>query len=121
MSTLLLNLRGVPDDEAEDVRELLDTRGITYFETPPNHWGITAGAIWLSDDDQAEEAAELLAQYQHQRGEDARAEQARQRAEGSAETVAGKLSRRPLASAVCLLIIVGLLYFTVRPFFGFVE
>ncbi len=121
MSTLLLNLRGVPDDEADDVRELLQTHGIAFFETPPNRWGVTAGAIWLSDDDRAPEAAELLAQYQRQRREQAHAEQARQRAAGTAETLAGKVSRRPLASTVYLLIVAGLIYFTVRPFFDLAQ
>ncbi|MCX7041690.1 MAG: DUF6164 family protein, partial [Gammaproteobacteria bacterium] len=32
MSKLLLNLRNVPDDEADDVRALLDAHGIAYYE-----------------------------------------------------------------------------------------
>ncbi len=118
MSTLLLNLRGVPDDEANEVRELLDSHGLAYFETPPNRWGITAGAIWLSEDERADEAAELLAHYQHERRERMRAEHERQREEGTAETVVDKFRDRPLASLVYLLIIAGLIYFTIRPFFG---
>jgi hypothetical protein len=46
MSKLLLNLRGVPDDEADDVRRFLGSRGISYYETPPSRWG-TAGGIWI--------------------------------------------------------------------------
>lgn len=118
MSTLLLNLRGVPDDEAEDVRALLDQHEIAYYETPPNRWGITAGAIWLRDDERAAEAAELLAQYQGERRERMRSEYARAQREGTAETLVGKFSSRPVASTVYLLIVAGLIYFTVRPFFG---
>ena len=44
MSKLLLNLRDVPDDEADDVRRFLDSGGIGYYETRPNMWGI-AGAF----------------------------------------------------------------------------
>jgi hypothetical protein len=46
MSKLLLNLRGVPDDEADDVRRFLGSSGIGYYETPPSRWG-TAGGIWI--------------------------------------------------------------------------
>ena len=41
MSKLLLNLRDVPDDEADDVRRFLDSGGIRYYETRPNRWGIS--------------------------------------------------------------------------------
>jgi hypothetical protein len=33
MAKLLLNLRNVPDDEADDVRALLDEHDIAYYET----------------------------------------------------------------------------------------
>ena len=46
MSKLLLNLRGVPDDEADDVRRFLDSGGIGYYETQPTRWG-TSGGIWV--------------------------------------------------------------------------
>ena len=48
MSKLLLNLRGVPDDEADDVRRFLDSGGIGYYETQPTMWG-TSGGIWIDD------------------------------------------------------------------------
>lgn len=114
-----MNLRGVPEDEADDVRALLDSHGIDYFETPPNHWGITAGAIWLGDDDRATEVSDLLAAYQEQRRQRALAERERQRREGAQETIGSHLRRRPLASLTYLLLIAGLIYLTVRPFFQF--
>ena len=49
MAKLLLNLRHVPQDEADEVRELLSTNGIDYYETRPSLWGISAGGIWLHD------------------------------------------------------------------------
>ena len=47
MSKLLLNLRGVPDDEADDVRRFLDSGGIGYYETQPTLWGVSFGGIWI--------------------------------------------------------------------------
>ena len=49
MSRLLLNLRNVPDDEADDVRALLDSNRIAFHETRPSMWGISAGAIFVTD------------------------------------------------------------------------
>ena len=38
MSKLLFKLRNVPDDEALEVRELLELNDIDYFETTPGNW-----------------------------------------------------------------------------------
>ena len=69
MSKLLLNLRHVPDDEADDVRAMLDGAGIAYYETKPSAWGISAGGI-----------------YQGERSARARAAYAAARRDGTAET-----------------------------------
>ncbi|HET7415147.1 MAG TPA: DUF6164 family protein [Arthrobacter sp.] len=45
MPKLLLNLRNVPDDDADDVRALLDAERIAFHETAPSPWGIPAGGI----------------------------------------------------------------------------
>jgi hypothetical protein len=50
MSRLLLNLRNVPDDEADDVRAMLDNLQIAFYETRPSIWGISAGGIWVTED-----------------------------------------------------------------------
>jgi hypothetical protein len=63
MAKLLLNLRHVPDDEAEEVRALLAAHGILCYETRPNRWGISAGGIWLRDNRDLERASQLLAAY----------------------------------------------------------
>ncbi|MGV8932232.1 MAG: DUF6164 family protein, partial [Luteimonas sp.] len=43
MSKLLLNLRQVLDDEADDVRAFLDAHQLEYYETTPSRWGISYG------------------------------------------------------------------------------
>ena len=46
MATLLFRLRHVPDDEADDVRALLEENGIDFYETTPGNWGhLNAGAV----------------------------------------------------------------------------
>lgn len=44
MAKLLLNLRNVPDDEADEVRVLLREHLVQVYETRPSPWGISAGA-----------------------------------------------------------------------------
>ena len=84
MSILLLNLRHVPDDEAGEVRALLDANGIAWYETQPSRWGISGGGIWLADESAASAAAALLDDYQRQRVVRARAEHADALREGNA-------------------------------------
>ena len=76
MARLLLNLRDVPEDEADEIRALLDAQAIACYETEPNRWGFSAGGIWLSQDADAERASVLLADYQQQRRRQALAERA---------------------------------------------
>ena len=118
MARLLLNLRNVPDDEAEDVRALLDEHGLAFYETSPGPLGITAGAIWLRHDAEHEAARALLARYQAERGARARAAHAEDVRAGTAETLASRLRARPVATLLHAAVAAGLLYLVVRPFFG---
>ena len=45
MAKLLFNLRNVPEDEADEVRQLLTTHGVDWYETRPGPWGISTGAL----------------------------------------------------------------------------
>lgn len=119
MSRLLMNLRHVPADEADDVRALLERHGIDYYETPPNRWGISMGAIWLQHGDDYLRARELLDAYQAERRERARAERAERRAAGTHDTFAAIVRREPLRVVLYVGIVAVLLYFSIRPFFSF--
>ena len=94
MSRLLLNLRHVLDDEADDVRAMLDANGIAFHETPPSLWGISAGGIFVPDEAFAD-AKRLMAEYQARRSERVRAELDAQRRDGTAETFVGVLRAEP--------------------------
>lgn len=102
MSKLLLNLRGVPDDEADDVRHLLDSGGIGYYETRPSLWGTTSGGIWIADSDVAE-VKRLMAEYQRERQARARAELAEAQRNGTAETFLDVLRTQPLRVTLTML------------------
>ncbi len=115
MAKLLLNLRNVPDDEADDVRALLDARAIAYYETRPNKWGISAGGIWVTEDASFADAKRLMADYQHARGERARAEYAAAKRDGTAETFGAVLRAEPGRVALLVLAILFVLGLMAMP------
>jgi hypothetical protein len=96
MAKLFLNLRNVPADEADEVRDLLRSNAIDFYETQPSPWGISAGGLWIEDADQWARAKVLMAGYQAQRRDHARSERATAEREGRAETFGGLLRDRPL-------------------------
>jgi len=116
MAKLLLNLRHVPDDEADEVRALLDAEKIEFYETRPSMWGISAGGIWLVDAAAYPQAKRLLAEYQQRRGEQARARRASELADGSAETFGKLLRQRPLFVILTLLGMVAIAALVLLPF-----
>ena len=103
MSKLLLNLRNVPDDEADDVRAMLDAKRIAFYETPPSFWGISSGGIWVTEDADFAEAKRALDDYEQQRSVRVRAEYAAAKRAGTAETFVSVLRADPLRVVMTLL------------------
>jgi len=103
MSKLLLNLRNVPDDEADDVRAMLDARRIAFYETPPSFWGISAGGIWVTEDADFADAKRAFDDYEQQRSARVRAEYAAAKRAGTAETFFSVLRANPLRVVMTLL------------------
>lgn len=115
MSKLLLNLRNVPDDEADDVRAMLGAHGIAFYETKPSMWGISAGGIWVTEDAAIVDAKRLMAGYQGQRQASARAEYAAAKRAGTAETFWTMLRAEPGRVALTVLAILFLLGLVALP------
>ena len=116
MSVLLFNLRGVPDDEAEEVREVLDQHHIDYYETTRGNWGVSQPAIWLKDREQLEHARQIIDTYEEQRFQQARAEYEQLRQQGLAPTLLGKFLQDPIRFIIYIIVIGLILYFSVMPF-----
>ena len=74
LAKLLFPLRNVPDDEAQQVRDLLNEKQFDWYETSAGNWGISLPALWLKDDSRWEEARTCIDEFQEQLGEDARRE-----------------------------------------------
>lgn len=115
MSKLLLNLRHVPDDEADDVRAMLEENGIAFYETEPSIWGISAGGIFVTEEADMVEARRLMAIYQDRRGARARADYAAARHAGTVETFWTVLRAEPGRVALTVLAILFLLGLVALP------
>ena len=109
-------LRGVPEDEAEDIRLLLRTARIQFYETPESNWGVSLPAIWLSDEADVARARNLLDDYQVQRAERARAIYRQQPPQGKLKVVLARFKQEPLRVLLYLAIIAAVLYFSTMPF-----
>ena len=116
MTTKLFSLKGVPDDEAAEIRELLHNQGIDYYETPAGNWGISVAAIWLNDDSQVARAKLLIEQYQRERLIRVKEEYAQLQKEGKQRTVIDLIKENPVRFFVYLVVIAIILYFSTKPF-----
>jgi hypothetical protein len=115
MSMLLMNLRNVPDDEAGEVRAMLEAEGIAFYETRPSLWGVSAGGIWVTEDAAYPDARRAMDGYQRQRRDRARAEYAAARRAGTAETFLTLLRAEPMRVVMSVLGILFVLVLMALP------
>ena len=118
MGKLLLNLRHVPDDEADEVRALLRENDIGFYETRAGRWRISLAGIWVEKEDYPR-ARLLFDAYQHERGERIRAEHAEARARGEMPTAWDNLRANPVGVLLQILVIIGLLVLMMWPWWKF--
>jgi len=116
MPVKLFRLNNVPDDEAEEVRELLTGNEIDFYETSSGIWGISMAAIWLRDEDQYQRAKSLIDEYQNERLATAREEYAQLRMEGKSRTIIDVIRENPVRFVVYLAAISAVIYFSTKPF-----
>jgi len=115
MSAIVFKLRNVPEDEARDVRELLTTHNIEFFETTAGNWGISMPGLWVEDDD-VQRSRELINDYQIQRAAEHR--QRRQEAIARGEHAAWyqPFVTRPVATLGTVLFCLFIIYALLAPF-----
>jgi len=116
MAELLFKLRNVPDDEAADVRKLLQENNIAFYETTAGTWGISMPGIWLHDDSRLADAKALLDTYQKNRQAEARAAYEEALARGEKRTVLTLAAESPLKVALLLAALLFVLYISIMPF-----
>ncbi len=121
MAVKLFKLRHVPDDEAEDIRQLLGEHKISFYETTAGGWGISVPAIWLHDGDELERAKALIEVYQQQRGEQARAQYLLEKEQGQHVTWRDKIIEKPFHVVMLMIMVLFVLYVTLAPFVDFLK
>ncbi len=116
---MLVNLRGVPDDEQEEIRALLAEQDIDFYETDAGRWGIGQPGLWLRNPDQGEAARHLLAGYWEERSRRARDDREALKRAGKLPGIRDAFWRAPLRFLVAVGVIGAVLYISVRPFLDF--
>lgn len=117
MAKLLFSLRGIPEDEAQEVHELLTKHEIDYYETPAGNWGISMPAIWLQNEGDFTQARALLDEYQQQRAAKQRAIYQQLKQEGKAPSFWGNIKHYPMQVIVACAAITLIIYISIKLLF----
>lgn len=121
MAVLLYSLRGVPEDEADELRALLASEGISFHETTGGFLGLGTPGIWLTDAGDLDRARALIAAYQHDRLTATRAEYERLRAEGRQRRLVHLVQEDPVRFVLYLAGVLAVLYLTIVPFWKLIR
>lgn len=119
MAKLIFSLRGVPEDEAMEVRQLLTEQNIDFYETSAGNWAISMPGLWLKNTDDLERAQNLLNAYQQQRYITQRALYLQLKQAGQHKTLLKAVLERPLLYAVYILVMLMVVYASVKLVFEF--
>ncbi|MEI6068846.1 MAG: DUF6164 family protein [Methylococcaceae bacterium] len=114
MTLLLFPLRGVPDDEADEVRELLTGQDIDFYETSAGNWGMSMPALWLRDAADFEKARNLLNAYQHQRFRTSREDYLQRKKANQQQTWLTAFKEKPLLYCAYLFAMGLVIYVSVK-------
>jgi len=118
MPVLVFRLRNVPDDEAEEIRQLLSDNGVEYYETPAGNWGISMPSLWLNDENahQRDRAKALIDTYQEERAIRIRKEYDELKAQGKHRTMLDVVKEQPLELLFYTALAALVLYLSSLPF-----
>lgn len=117
MAVLIFKLRHVPEDEAQEIRQLLHDNHIDFYETSAGVFNISMPGLWLKNEDQLEKARQLIDEYQQLRHNRARDEYALHLAQGTARTFWDMFKEAPVRYITILLAILLICYLMIFAFF----
>ena len=106
----------MPEDEAQDIRELLADNEIDYYETSAGVMGISMPALWLKTENQLETARQLIDDYQEQRAHKAQDEYKNRKEEGTSRSILDLFKEDPGRFIGYSIAIIVLVYFSVILF-----
>ncbi|MFA6164773.1 MAG: DUF6164 family protein [Methylobacter sp.] len=114
MSILLFSLRGVPEDEADEIRELLIANELDYYETSAGNWSASMPAIWLKQNEDLDRARQLLNEYHQQRMMAQREKYQQLKKEGKNISIIHSIKNNPLRFISYVAAILFILYVSIR-------
>ena len=114
MAKLLFKLSGVPEDEAEEIRQTLEEKEIDYYETSSGLLGLSFAGIWVKEEEQFDNAQAILDEYQKQRL--ASAVQRRQES-GESLSLWKAFLASPIRMTLVIVFVLAVLYLAISPFF----
>ena len=117
MSRLIFKLNSVPEDEADEIRQLLENAEIPFYETDSGRWGLGFAAIWLKDKDLFESSKQIINDYQKERYQRVNDEHRAQEEAGEKISRIEFFKNAPIKFSLLIVFAVLLAYFTVAPFF----
>lgn len=112
----LISLKGMPDDELRELRDLLHANDIDFYETPAGNWGISLPAVWLHDKSQLQLARRLVEQYQTDRFSRARNDYEALKREGKNRTLVDEFKDNPGRLVAYIVAAALIIYLSVKPF-----
>ena len=116
MAKILFSLSGVGEEEAEDVRQLLEDSDISFYETGAGFWGTGVAAIWLQDETQLPVARELVDNYQQSRSESVRQAWLQEKLSGEQRGWREKFIEQPLKTIIFIFLAGLVAYLSIIPF-----
>jgi len=117
VSNLIFKLNSVPDDEAEEIRQLLENAEIPFYETDSGRWGLGFAAIWIKEKEFLDQAKQIINDYQQERYQRITSEHKAQEEAGEKISRIEFFMQTPIKFSLLIIFAVLLAYFTVAPFF----
>lgn len=121
MAKLLFKLNGVSQEEADQIRAVLEEHDIDVYETNAGRWGISLAAIWLRQETQFEQARTLIQESQLERQKALREEFEQKITSGEIPPWHERLAQRPVdffAVALAISFILGLMLYPFLSIFS---
>jgi hypothetical protein len=117
MAILFFQLRGVPYDEADDIRELLTVNEIAFYETSAGSWGMSMPAIWLYHNEDLEKIQPLFDCYQQERAITQRDLYLKQKKQNRHNGFLGAVLKHPLQFIFYSMVLVMTCYLSIKWLF----
>jgi hypothetical protein len=116
MPILLFKLQGVSDQEADEVRSLLESNSIRFYETTAGRWGVSMPGIWLPDEEQHDEAVSLLQSYQQERSRQFREDYELLVQSGNQPSLWSNFWQRPIRFTLAVVAVIFVIGLSLYPF-----